>query len=193
LAAHLRDVVSNCQSAFINKHCIQDNFLFVQNAIRCLYTHKTPALFLKLDISKTFDSVYWGYLLELLQRLGFGLKWWQWISIFFVTATSGDLLNGIPSERFTLGKGIRQGSPLSPRLFILAADPLHRMIELASEQVMPTPIGSQELNLRISLYADDAAIFINPVCWNWTPFTTSSTLLDRLLDTLLQKNLHPPS
>jgi len=66
-------------------------------------------------------------------------------------------------------------------LFILAVDPLHSMIELASEQVMPTPIGSQELNLHISLYADDAAIFINPVCQNWTPFATSSTLLDRLL------------
>ena len=88
------------------KHCIQDNFVFVQNTIRCLYTGKTPALFLKLDIAKAFDSVNWGYLLELLQRLGFVLKWRQWISLFFGAATSGDLLNGIPSERFTHGKGI---------------------------------------------------------------------------------------
>ena len=78
-------------------------------------------------------------------------------------------------------------------LFILAVDPLHSMIELASEQVMPTPIGSQELNLRISLYADDAVIFINPVFRNWTPFATSSTLFDRLLGwpRSYKKKLHP--
>lgn len=63
-------------------------------------------------------------------------------------------------------------------LFILAID---RMIELASEQVMPALIGSQEPNLHISLYPDDAAIFIITACQNWTPFATSSTLLDRLL------------
>jgi hypothetical protein len=69
-------------------------------------------------------------------------------------------------------------------LFILAVDLLHHMIELASEQVMPAPIGSQELHLCISLCADDAAIFINPACLNWTPSVTSSALLDRLLDWL---------
>jgi hypothetical protein len=69
-------------------------------------------------------------------------------------------------------------------LFILAVDLLHPMIELASEQVMPAPIGSQELHLCISLCADDAAIFINPACLNWTPSVTSSALLDRLLDWL---------
>lgn len=63
-------------------------------------------------------------------------------------------------------------------LFILAID---CMIELASEQVMPALIGSQEPNLHISLYPDDAAIFIITACQNWTPFATSSTLLDRLL------------
>jgi hypothetical protein len=57
LAPHLNSLVSNCQSAFIKKRSIHDNFLYVQGAIRKLHKQKTPALFMKLDIHKAFDTV----------------------------------------------------------------------------------------------------------------------------------------
>ena len=59
-------------------------------------------------------------------------------------------------------RGVRQGAPLSPMLFILAFDPLQRILDLASEHGVLTPLPLATAKLRTSLYADDAAIFINP-------------------------------
>jgi hypothetical protein len=61
------------------KRSIHDNFLYVQNIVRTMQKQKLPALFLKLDIHKAFDTVSWSYLLEVLQALGFGACWREWI------------------------------------------------------------------------------------------------------------------
>lgn len=132
LAPLLGSMVSNCQSAFIKKRSIHDNFLYVQNTVRRLHSQKLPTLFLKLDIHKAFDTVNWSYLLELMQAMGFGQRWREWISILFCTATSVVLLNGQHGPSFRHGRGVRQGDPLSPMLFILAMDPLQRLLDLAT-------------------------------------------------------------
>jgi len=66
LAGSLDLLVSRAQSAFIKRRSIHDNFLYTQNLIKELHRAKYPALFLKLDIAKAFDSVRWDYLLEVL-------------------------------------------------------------------------------------------------------------------------------
>ena len=118
-------LVSKCQSAFI-KRSIHDNFLYVQNIVRAMQKMKLPTLFLKLDIHKAFDTVSWSYLLEVLQALGFGPRWREWVSILFRTMSSRVLLNGQQGPAFSHNRGVRQGDPLSPMLFILAMDPLQR-------------------------------------------------------------------
>jgi hypothetical protein len=75
LAPVLGNLISKNQSAFIKTRCIHDNFLYVQNLIKELHRTHTPSLFIKLDISKAFDSVSWAYLLEVLHHLGFGPRW----------------------------------------------------------------------------------------------------------------------
>jgi hypothetical protein len=89
---------------------------------------------MKLDIHKAFDTINWSYLLEVLEALGFGPRWREWVSILFCTATSSVLLKGHRGPNFNHGKGVRQGDPLSPMLFILAMDPLQRLLELATQQ-----------------------------------------------------------
>ena len=94
LAPHLNSLVSNCQSAFIKKRSIHDNFLYVQGVVRKLHKLKLPTIFMKLDIHKAFDTVNWGYPLEVMQALGFGSRWREWVSILFHTASSRALLKG---------------------------------------------------------------------------------------------------
>ena len=133
LAPRLNSLVSNCQSAFIKKRSIHDNFLYVQSAVKRLHKQKILALFMKLDIHKAFDTVHWGYLLETMQALGFRQRWHEWISILLRTSSSTPMLNGRQGATFSHARGVRQGDPLSPMLFILAMDPLQRLLDLATQ------------------------------------------------------------
>lgn len=73
------------------------------------------------------------------------------------------LLNGIPGAPIKLGKGLRQGDPLSPLLFIIAIDPLQHLLDKATDQGLLHRLRGRATSVGISLYADDAAIFIAPV------------------------------
>jgi hypothetical protein len=162
LAPHMNSLVYNAKNAFIKKRCIHDNFIYVQRVIQPLHKKKRLALFIKLDISKAFDSIGWTFLLEVMEALGFSTKWRDWISSLLGTARSKVLVNGQPTQGITHARGLRQGDPLSPLLFILAIDPLQRIIEIAAQKGILRPILPKAANLRCSLYADDAAIFANP-------------------------------
>jgi retron-type reverse transcriptase len=107
LAPLINELISPCQSAFIKRRSIHDNFLYVRNLTRRFHRTKSPAIVLKLDISKAFDSVRWDYLLSLMQRRGFPLKWRNWISALLATSTSRVMLNGIPIDPILHGRGLR--------------------------------------------------------------------------------------
>ena len=62
LAPHLSALIRNNQSAFIRGRSIHDNFMAVQLACRWLYSRHCPAVLLKIDIAKAFDSVSWEFL-----------------------------------------------------------------------------------------------------------------------------------
>jgi hypothetical protein len=71
LAPHIGTIISPTQSAFIKKRSIHDNFLSVRKMARCFHRNKIPALFLKLDIAKAFDSVRWNYIVNFTEENGF--------------------------------------------------------------------------------------------------------------------------
>lgn len=163
LSKHINLLVSNAQSAFIKRRCIQDNFMYVRNLARAYHRTKTPTLLFKLDISKAFDTVSWEYILELLEHRGFSPRWRDWITLLFKTSHSTALLNGVAGKRIDHARGLRQGDPLSPYLFIIAIDTLQRVLELATQDGALSPLRGRNANLRLSLYADDAVIFLNPI------------------------------
>jgi hypothetical protein len=72
---------------------------------KSLHKLKMLALFMKLDIHKAFDTVSWSYLLDVLQALGFGQRWREWVSILLRTATSRVVLNGRHGPNFSHGRG----------------------------------------------------------------------------------------
>jgi len=163
LAPHLNSVVATNQSAFIRGRSIHDNFILVQQTVKVLHRQKVPSLFLKLDISKAFDSVAWSFLLEVLSHLGFGISWCNLISNLLSTSSTRVLINGEPGNVIQHQRGLRQGDPLSPMLFILVMDVLNSLFVKAGEEGLLQPLSQRISGQRLSLYADDVALFIRPI------------------------------
>jgi hypothetical protein len=158
----METLVNPAQSAFIKGRVIHDNFNYVQGLARSYFVRKLPALLLKLDIEKAFDSVSWDFLLEVLEARGFGQKWRNWISAILATASTRILINGELSDRIWHRRGLRQGDPLSPLLFVLVMDVLPALLDAADREGVPRPIGPHLPRFRASLYVDDVIMFINP-------------------------------
>ena len=147
-------MVSKNQSAFIKGRFIQDNIMLVQQTARFLHSQNQPTIMLKLDISKAFDSVSWPFLLEVLRSLGFGAGWCDIVSGLLATSSSQILLNGIPGDFIPHRRGLRQGDPLSPMLFILVMDVLNLMVGRAVEAGLLQPLSTRSFLHRVSLYAE---------------------------------------
>ena len=82
--------------------------------------HKSLKLFLKLDISKAFDSVSWAFLLEILTHLGFGPIWCNLVTNLLKTSSTRVLVNGEPGREIRHQQGLRQGDPLSAHALYLS-------------------------------------------------------------------------
>ncbi|RHN51489.1 putative RNA-directed DNA polymerase [Medicago truncatula] len=83
----------------------------------------------KVDFEKAYDSVDWGYLDSVMGKMCFPTLWRKWIKECVYTATTSVLVNGSPTEEFSLGRGLRQGDPLSPFLFLLEAEGLNVLMK----------------------------------------------------------------
>ena len=163
LALAMSEIISKSQTAFIRGRSIHNNSQYVRSSARRFHRNRSPMLLIKLDISKAFDSVRWDYLLSLLQHIGFPAKWHDWIAAILSTSSSQILLNGIPGQLIIHGRGLRQGNPLSPLVFILAIDPLQRLLNIATEAGILSKVGRSRTRLQTSMYADDAVIFLRPI------------------------------
>ncbi|GKF04737.1 RNA-directed DNA polymerase, eukaryota [Tanacetum coccineum] len=91
--------------------------------------NNTKAVIFKVDFEKAFDSVRWDFLDEVLHKFGFGDKWRGWIQGCLSSAMGSILVNGSPTSEFQFYKGLKQGDPLSPFLFILVMESLHFLFE----------------------------------------------------------------
>jgi hypothetical protein len=85
------------------------------------------------------------------------------MALIWSIISSQIMLNGIPGRPIKHGRDLRQGDPLSPMLFILAMDPLQKMLDMTTQQGLLTPIGATPIKFQTNLYADDAMLFLRPI------------------------------
>ena len=125
----------------------------------------------KLDIEKAYDHVNWDFLTSVLERMGFGERWIDWIRFCISSSSFAVLVNGSPTDFFVPFRGLRQGDPLSPLLLLLVMEVLTRMIEAASSEGLLSGFtvgrsGSGLSSIKVShlLFADDTIVFCDDDC-----------------------------
>jgi hypothetical protein len=162
LRPKMHSLVSTNQSAFIKGRNLHDNFMLVRQLARKINSRKEVGVLLKLDISRAFDSLSWSYLFEVLRHLGFSEIWLRWVAIALRSATTRVLVNGVPGRKIYHARGLRQGDPLSPQLFVLMMEVVTCLIRKAVEQELFSPIGNCTPEQRLSIYAGDVVLFVKP-------------------------------
>ncbi|XP_062081054.1 uncharacterized protein LOC133785852 [Humulus lupulus] len=126
----LPKVVSSMQYAFVGGRVIQDNSMVVQEILHSMQTKRTKGghFLLKLDLEKTFDFHDWKFLETVLLKWGFHTTFVGWIIKCVTTSSFSLMLNGSPFASLLSTRGLRQGDPLLPALFIIATNILSRML-----------------------------------------------------------------
>lgn len=114
---------------------------------------------IKIDIKKAFDSVHWGFLLSTLSAMGFPSQFTHWISQCLITPSYSIKING-KLEDFFLGKrGIRQGDPLSPYIFVICMEVLSRILDKAfKEKLIAFHPHCEKIGLTRLCFADNLII-----------------------------------
>nr|GEZ79698.1 RNA-directed DNA polymerase, eukaryota, reverse transcriptase zinc-binding domain protein [Tanacetum cinerariifolium] len=121
----LDDLVNEVQSAFVADKQILDGPFILNEVYQWCKAKRKQSFVLKIDFEKAYDSVRWDYVGDVLRKFGFGEKWCGWIHECFHSSRGSVLVNGSPSIEFQFYKGLKQGDPLAPFLFILVMESLH--------------------------------------------------------------------
>ena len=113
---------------------ILDALLIANEATDSMQKSGGGGILCKLDIKKAYDHVNWSFFLWLLEMMGFGAKWISWIQWCIGTVSFSILINGTPSGFFQSSRGLRQGDPLSPYLFVIVMEALSCLLKRAKEE-----------------------------------------------------------
>ncbi|XP_050229432.1 uncharacterized protein LOC126678581 [Mercurialis annua] len=148
LSPLLPDIISANQFGFIRGRSIQDCHMIASEIFISLLSEKI--------------NISWDFILKMLVKFNFDSTWVKWIRSFFDTSQLSVLINGSPSKNFTMGKGVRQGDPLSPMLFVLAVEGLKAIISQSIQQGLfdGVHITCYEEPVSILQFADDTLLFI---------------------------------
>ena len=160
----LAKVISMSQNAFVEGRQIMDAVLVANEAINSILKSNRGVILCKLDIEKAYDYVDWSFLLAVLEKMGFGERWCRWIKWCLSTSRFSVMVNGSLTF-FQSSRGLRQGDPLSPYLFVVVIEAFSCLLKEQLLGFFFTPCsvrgrrgeGVQVFHLS---FADDTLIFL---------------------------------
>jgi len=151
------DILSHEQLAFVKNRNIFDGIRYIDYIIDHLEKHNETGFIASFDMQKAFDSISHEYIWDLLSSLNFPTTFISYLKTLYNKAESVVMNNGLVTRPIPLGRSCRQGDCISPSLFILAMEPLIRLIKRNPNIKGINALGN---NKKISVYADDITGFL---------------------------------
>ncbi|XP_060957672.1 uncharacterized protein LOC133029200 [Cannabis sativa] len=156
-------IISPFQSAFLKGRWIAECSVLASEVLDTMRKLKGRKGFMgvKTDMHKAYDRIEWGFLAAVLRANGFNTHVCNLIMHCVTSVSFSVLVNGAPGNVFSPGRGLRQGDPLSPYLFILCSEVLSKLVRKAEDcgELTGIRIGRNSIPITHLFYADDALFF----------------------------------
>ncbi|XP_026433322.1 uncharacterized protein LOC113330706 [Papaver somniferum] len=161
LGTVLNKLISEEKVAFMKGINIHENISLASELINEINTERKHGnVGLKLDISQAFDTVSWDFIAEVFRQYGFSDSWCMWVLNILSLARISVMINGCHEGYFSVTRGLRQGDPLSPLIFVLIEDVLSRNLsKLFANHNMNVMVSKKGVAPTHFLFADDILIF----------------------------------
>ncbi|CAJ2637710.1 unnamed protein product [Trifolium pratense] len=155
----LGKLISKCQSAFLPHRQILDGVVVLNEIIDLAKRRKDGCLLFKVDFERAYDTVSWSYLERMMFKMGFSDGWITWLRTCIFQSSMSILVNGSPTADFNVGRGLRQGDPLSPFLFLIVAEGLAGLMRKAVELGKFKGYSiNDDIQFQILQFADDTIL-----------------------------------
>ena len=158
LKPSLPNLINYDQTGFIKGRFIGENIRLIDSVICYAKDKNIPGLLLFLDFEKAFDTIESSFIRKTFQHFGFGSSMLKWLNLFYCRPESCVLNNGWASDFFEIQRGVRQGCPLSPYLFVLSVEILAKAIR---ENTSIKGIFVNNREIKLSQYADDTTLILD--------------------------------
>ena len=152
----LPNLVHIDQTGFIKGQYIGENFRLKIDIMEHTKSESIPGILVSLDFQKALDSLEWSFMMKALNIFNFGTSIKRWISTFYTNIESAAINNGFITNWFRPSRGVRQGCPLSPYLFVLSTEALS--IKIRQEPSI-TGIKIFGNEIKLSQFEDDTNLF----------------------------------
>ena len=154
----LPKIIHGNQTAYIKGRFIGEGLRLIDDLLQFTKENNLPGVLITIDFQKAFDSVEWNFIHMCLKEFNFGQTLIQWVRTFYANINSCIMNGGFSTGYFELNRGVRQGDPLSPFLFVIALEVLLNHIR-KNNNIKGIKICGNEI--KLSAFADDLTLFLD--------------------------------